>query len=298
MGFLTSVSSGNTSYEQVPSYNMPAFTPAPKVSFGAAPTYQAPAPLNLPTFESPVLREYQKTLAIPGVTIAMPGIDKQFIREQTQELASPALAEERMGLQTALMEARRYSDNPAIISKIVREMMASRGTGLSKILGASGQTASQMEAGNRAQQINVDTNNANLAQARNVMTAQAGFEATNKEIAEANQRLYGEKQDAYQKAVQDLLNQRNAASTYNNQANLSKYTMEGQGNMASQMADWNMKNQALLNKSNMEYTAAAAYNNDRGSSGGSGGASYIAPKPGSIGYPGDSWTSDAYRNWK
>jgi hypothetical protein len=164
-----------------------------------------------------------------------------------------------------------------VISKIVREMMAARGTGLSKILGSAGQTATQMEAGNRAQKLNVDTNNANLAQARNMATAQAEFETTNKEIAEQNTRLYGEKQDAYQKAVQDLLNQRNASSSYNNQGAMSKYTMEGQGNISSQMAAWQMQNQGLQNAADKQFAQQMAGYEAELANGSKGGAP-TAPK--------------------
>lgn len=245
-------------YSNVPSYEVPTFTSPKQISMGDVPKYQNPGELNMPTFLAPDLKEYIKNIEIPGVTIALPEIDKQFIREQTQELGSPALSEERLGFQEALQEARKYSDNPAVVSKVIRDLMRSRGTNISKILGASGQTATNMEAGRRAEKLNVDVNNANLEQTRNLTKVKAETEIANKEIEEQNARLYNEKMDAYQKVIQDMLNQRNAESTYNNNAAMTGWSMDKQNQIATNAAMWNLQNTALMNKSNMEYQSKQA----------------------------------------
>jgi hypothetical protein len=136
--------------------------------------------------------------------------------------------------------------------------MRGRGTNISKILGSAGQTATNLEAGRRAEKLNVDVNNANLEQTRNLTKAKGEYEIKNKEIEEKNSRLYNEKMDMYQKTIQDMLNQRNAESTYNNTAAQSAYNMDKQNQIASNSAMWNLQNQALLNKSDREYAAAAA----------------------------------------
>ena len=240
-------------YGETSGYNMPTFTAIPKVSMGDVPSYKSPGQLTMPTFQAPDLKEYIKNIDIPGVTINMPEIDKQFIKEQTQELSSPAISEERLGFQEALQEARQYSDNPAVVAKVIRDLMRSRGTNISKIVGSAGQTATNMEAGRRAERLNVDTNNANLEQTRNLTKAKGEFEIKNKEIEEQNSRLYNEKMDAYQKVIQDMLNQRNAASTYNNQAAMTGWTMDKQNQIASNQAMWNLENQARLNAADKEY---------------------------------------------
>jgi len=210
----------------------------------------------MPEFQSPDLQEYIKNIDIPGVTIALPEIDKQYIREQTQELSSPAMSQERLGFQEALQEARRYSDNPAVISKVIRDLMRSRGSNISSILGSAGQTAANMEAGLRAEKLNVDVNNANLEQARNLTEVKAETEITNKEIEEENSRLYNERMDAYQKVIQDMLNQRNAESTYNNNAAMTSWTMDKQNQISGNAAMWQLTNQAAMSKADQEYAAA------------------------------------------
>lgn len=263
MGFTTSwgansSTTSNNTFGTLPEYNLPNFqkpSPLPNI---APPTYQQPGTLNLPQFQSPDLQEYIKNIDIPGVKIDVPEIDRQFIKEWTQEYGAPALAEERTGFREALMEARKYSDNPAVVAKVIRDIMRGRGTNISKILGQAGQTAAHQEASNRANILNAAVNNANLEQARNLTKVKAETEMTNKEIAEQNQRKYAEAQDAYQKVVQDMLNQRNAAAQFNNQAALSEWDRQIADAMAMRAAEMGYNQQKAFSEADKNFAAAMA----------------------------------------
>lgn len=261
MGFTTTLynnTSTNNSLGTLPSYNLPEFQkPAPLPSI-ALPTYQNPGSFILPEFEAPDMDEYIKTLDIPGVKIEAPAIDKQFIKEWTQEYSAPAMSEERTSFRDALTEARKYSDNPAVIAKVIRDLMRTRGTGISKILGEATRTAANQEAANRAQLLNVAVNNANLEQTRNLAEAKAQNEIGNKEIAERNQRKYAEVMDAYQKTVQDMMNQRNAASSYNNQAAMSEYERLMQDAMNTRQAESSYNTQKAFTEADRKYAAEMA----------------------------------------
>jgi len=292
------ISSGSASNDlsNVPTYNLPAFQKASALPNIKAPTYQSPGELELPTFDTPSLEEYLKNIEIPGVKVEVPTIDNQFIKEKTQEYAAPSLAEERTSFRDALIEARKYSDNPAVVAKVIRDLMRTRGTGISKVLGSAGQTATNLEASNRANQMNANVNNANLEQARNLTKVKAETEIANKEISEKNERKYNEAMDLYQKTIADMLNQRNMESTYNNQALMSQYDKLMTDAMQQRAAEQSYINNAAIHSADQNFAAAMAKweedNKGSSKSGGSGSSSgtMASPKYGSIGYPGNSWT--------
>ena len=293
-GWLSQVSNSNLS--NVPTYNLPSFQKASPLPNISVPTYKEPDELKLPTFEAPSLDEYIKNLDIPGVKVEVPTIDNQFIKEKTQEYAAPSLAEERQGFREALMEARKYSDNPAVVAKVIRDLMRGRGIGISKVLGSAGQTATNLEASNRANQMNANVNNANLEQARNLTKVKAETEITNKEIAERNERKYSEAMDLYQKVVADMLNQRNLSSTFDNQAAMSQYEKLMADAMAQRTAEQSYMNQAAIHSADQNFAAQmAAWEEDNKNNDAQSGTNKVGqvfqktPKPGSIGYPGNSW---------
>jgi len=297
-GWGISSGSSGSNLSDIPTYNLPAFQKASALPNIKVPQYQAPGELKLPEFTSPDLQEYIKNIDIPGVKVDVPTIDKQYIKEMTQEYAAPSLAEERSSFRDALTEARKYSDNPAVVAKVIRDLMRSRGTGISKVLGSAGQTATNLEASNRANILNAAINNANLEQTRNLTKAKAETEISNKEIAEENERKYNAAMDLYQKTVADMLNQRNMESTYNNQAAMSQYDKLMADALSQRSSEQSYLNNAALHTADQNFYAEMAQweaenkNNTSSKSSGknSSTGTVVSPKYGSIGYPGNSWT--------
>jgi len=257
-GWGISAGGNGNDLSNVPTYNLPAFQKASALPNIKVPTYQSPGELRLPTFDTPSLEDYIKNIDIPGVKVEVPTIDNQFIKEKTQEYAAPSLAEERTSFRDALTEARKYSDNPAVVAKVIRDLMRTRGTGISKVLGSAGQTATNLEASNRANQMNANVNNANLEQARNLTKVKAETEIANKEIAEKNERKYNEAMDLYQKTIADLLNQRNMSSTFNNQAAMSQYEKLMADAMAQRSAEQSYLNNAAVHSADQNFYAQMA----------------------------------------
>lgn len=257
-GGWTMSTGGNNTFSDVPAYNLPVFQKASPLPDINVPTYKSPGELKLPSFDTPSLDEYIKNIDIPGVKVEVPVVDNQFIKDKTQEYAAPSLAEERMGFRDALLEARRYSDNPTVVAKVIRDIMRGRGINISKVLGSAGQTATNLEASNRANQLSANVNNANLEQARNLTKVKAETEITNKEIAERNERKYNEAMDLYQKTIADMLNQRNMASTFDNQAAMSQYEKLMADAMAQRSAEQSYLNNAAIHSADQNFYAQMA----------------------------------------